>query len=267
MATWSEKTQDCLNNNKTLHETSLPVDRFGNAISGDWYLDVAKGKIPGCSVVFIAGVNRGVAINTQASVWPVGGLYPWTAWNGGAAKLYFASSSASDTAVTILVDGLDANFVKQTEIVTLNGTTAVATTKDFYRLNSLVNIGNKAVVADVNVRYGSAAGTVIGQLTAKSQMSRQSIYTVPAGYTAFSLYGDFSTKGTDTAEVQAYWRLYGGVFFMVYSSQVSGPYTAAPRIPGAIPEKTDIDNRVDYGTNNLTVNSNQQLLLIDNNYL
>ena len=68
--------------------------------------------------------------------------------------------------------------------------------------------------------------------------------------------------------MRALWRFHGGVFVGVYATEMSGAsYQATPPIPGRIPEKTDIDNRVAVGTNNLTASSNQQLLLIKNDYL
>ena len=265
MSTWNELTQDCLNNNKTLHETSLQVDRRGNAISGSYFLDISKGKIPGNSVVFVGGRNRQVPVNTIASIWNYGGLYPWSVWDGGAGTLSLVSNSASDTNITILLDGLDSNYNIQTEVITINGVTPVVTTKSFLRLNSATVIGSKACVGIVDIRRN---GTVVGRINSDKQSTSMSIYTVPAGHTAFSMWGDFSILGNNSAEMQAFWRFYGGVFIGVYATEVTGTtYQSTPPLPGAIPEKTDIDNRVAFGTNNLTASSNQQLLLVNNNYL
>lgn len=265
MSTWNELTQDCLNNNKTLHETSLVVDRRGNAISGSYFLDVSKGKIPGSSNVFIGGRNRQVPNNTAATIWNYGGLYPWSAWNAGAGTLSLASNNALDTGIVVLLDGLDSNYNIQTEVITVNDGSPVVSTKSFLRLNSATVIGSKACVGVIDI---SRNGTVVGRINPDKQSTSMSIYTVPAGYTAFSVWGDFSILGNNSAEMQAFWRFYGGVFIGVYATEVTGTtYQSTPPLPGAIPEKTDIDNRVNYGTNNLTASSNQQLLLVNNNYL
>lgn len=237
-----------------------PVVRTNNFL-----LDVSRGAIPGHTNVFIGGRNRAVPNNTEATVWNVGGLYPWSAWNAGAGTLSIASDNAADTGITILLDGLDADYNIQTEVVTVNDGTPVVTTKQFIRLNSAVNIGNKACVGNINI---SRNGTVVARIGADKQSTSMSIYTVPAGYTAFSVWGEFAILANNSAEVRSFWRFYGGVFVGVYATEVTGTsYQALPPLPGRIPEKTDIDNRVAYGTNNLTASSNQQLLLIENTYL
>ena len=246
---------------------SLQYDAAGRPVirTGNFNLDVSRGAVPGHTNVFIGGRNRSVSINTEATCWNVGGLYPWSAWTGGAGTLSLVSDSASDTGITILLDGLDANYNIQTEVVVVNGITPIITTKQFYRLNSATNIDSKACVGTINI---SRNGTVVGRIGADKQSTSMAIYTVPAGYTAFSVWGDFGVLGTASAELRAYWRFYGGVFIGVYATPItSQSYQAMPPLPGAIPEKTDIDNRVAQGTNNLTASSNQQLLLIANTYL
>ena len=233
--------------------------------TGNFNLDVSRGAVPGTTNVFVGGRNRSVPNNTEASCWNIGGLYPWSAWDAGAGTLSLVSDNAADTAITILLDGLDANYVQQTEVVTLNGTSPVVSTKQFLRLNSATNIGGKAIVGTVNI---SIRGTTIGRIEASKQATSMAVYTVPAGHTAFSVWADFAVLGTASAEIKAYWRFHNGVFVGIYSSFVTGnTYQAMPPLPGRIPEKTDIDNRVANGTNNLQASSNQQLLLIENTYL
>lgn len=237
-----------------------PVIRTNNFL-----LDVAAGRVPGHSNVFIGGRNRQVPNNTEQTVWNYGGLYPWSVWDAGAGTLTLVSSSALDTNIVILLDGLDSNYNPQTEVVIVNDGTIVTSTKSFIRLNSATNIGSNPCVGSILIRRN---GVVVGQINADKQSTSMSIYTVPAGYTAFSVWGEFAILGGSYAEVRALWRFHGGVFVGVYATEMSGAsYQATPPIPGRIPEKTDIDNRVAVGTNNLTASSNQQLLLIKNDYL
>lgn len=226
------------------------------------HLNIARGLVKGASVVFLSGKNEDVATNSNESVWMGGGLYPWSTWDAGAATLYVKSSNAADTNKLILIDGLDSNFNMQSEVVALNGTTAVATTKSYIRLNNVVNVGSSTFAGDVSVHYGTGVGTVVGYADSMSQMSRAAIYTVPNGYTAYTVYGDFAVSASDYAQLDAHWRFYGGVFLQIYSTETTGAFKADPIVPGAIPAKTDIDNRVSHGTNNLRCMSNQQLILI-----
>lgn len=232
----------------------------------NFLFDVAAGRVPGHSIVFIAGRNRTTAVNVAASIWECGGLYPWSVWNAGAGVLTLSSNNAADTDITILLSGLDANYNPITEVVIANGTTTVTTIQSFIRFNSAVNIGNKSVTGTINFYRN---GTIVGCIIDGANNSRMSIYTVPAGHTAFSIYGDFSVSKNEAAELNTHWRFFGGVFLDIYSVQLyQTVFAAFPPAPGAIPEKTDIDNRVNYATaNNTAVYSNQQLLLVDNIYL
>lgn len=267
MVQFSTGSQAKRGDNDKLVEGVIPVTRRGDVISGDYWLEISKGNISDHSIVFLSGKNEDVAVNTNESVWMGGGLYPWSAWNAGAATLHIVSSDAADTSITLLVSGLDASYNMISEVIStsaVSGTTSVATTRQYYRLNSVVNIGSKACVGNISLKYGSSSGTVVGYVDSKSQQQRASIYTVPAGYTAYSVYGDFSVSGSNYAQLDANWRFFGGVFIQVYSVETTGFCKADPAGAGAIPEKTDIDNRVNNGTNNLRVISNQQLILVKN---
>ena len=249
-----------ISKNTTANSPSNPIS------TNNFLLDVSAGRVPGHSIVFISGRNRTTAVNVAATVWEPGGLYPWSVWDAGAGTLTVVSNNAADTDITLLLSGLDSNYAIQTEVVTVNGKTTVTTTKSFYRLNSAVNIGSKNVTGTVTIARN---GTTVGQIINGANTTKMGIYTVPAGYTAFSVYGDFSVSKNEAAELNAHWRFFGGVFIDIYSVQIyQAALMALPPYPGAIPEKTDIDNRIQYATaKNTAVYSNQQLLLIDNTYL
>lgn len=257
-------------NLQELHRT-IQYDAAGRPVlrTNNFLLDVSANRVPGHSIVFLTGRNRNVSINTEASIWGIGGLYPWSTWDAGPAVIHTASSSASDVGKSILITGLDSNYATQSEVIVLNGLTSVATTKQYLRFNSAVVIsGTGPNVGTVTFRYATAGGTAVGMISPTHGLMHNSFYTVPAGYTAFSVYGDFSVSGGNTAELEVFWRFFGTSFVCVYSTIVTAAsYKADPIYPGRIPEKTDLDNRVNYGTNNLAVTSNQQLLLIENTYL
>ena len=240
-----------------------PIIRTGN-----FMLDVSRGAVPGHSIVFIGGRNRQVPNNTEATCWTVGGLYPWSTFTNTGAAIYM-NGAAADVGVQIYIEGLDYNYNKISYVVTLGAAgTGNTDGTHFYRINAAFVIGPKPLSALVTFHYGAANGTVVGQIVASSNRLSQSVYTVPAGYTAFSVYGDFGVQGSNSAELRAYWRFYGSVFLRIYATPITGAsFMSTPPYPGAIPEKTDIDNRVAEGTNNLTASSNQQLLLIENTYL
>ena len=237
----------------------------------DFALEVAKGKVAGHSIAFISGKHPSVSVGgTPTTIWNnTANTYPWSVWDAGAAAVYLASTSASDTQ-TVLLTGLDASYNVITTVVTLTGTTAVNTGATlFKRLNSAIIINGSTAVGTISIKYGSSAGAIVGIISPDMSATSMSIYTVPAGFTAFSMYGDFSVNKGNQAELAVKWRFFGSPFITVYQTEVHEQFiTSAPPIPGAIPEKTDLDNQVQSVDNaGSRVYSNQQLLLIDNRYL
>lgn len=271
MAQFRKDTQQFLGDNKTLFEVYLPSTRHGDVISGSYALDIAKGRIAGHSVVFISG--KAPSVNTAdapQTIWNVSGVtYPWSAWNTSDHFLFLASDGVSDTC-TVLLSGLDNNFNQITDIVTMAGTTSVSTAKKFRRLNSALIISNTVTnVGTINIRTTSSVGTIIGRILPGEGQTSMGIYTVPAGFTAFSVYGDFSSSRNNAAQLAVKWRFFGGPFVTVYRTEVyQQSFVANPLIPGAIPEKTDLDNMISSVENAGTrIYSNQQLILVDNNYI
>ena len=153
------------------------------------YFAIAKGEVSDNTVVFISGKNNQVDAGTvPETVWNVGGLYPWSAWNGTAKTLYVVSMSASDI-YNVILSGLDENYNPLVHVVTMNGTTPVDTgLVKFKRLNSAVYVDSGASnVGTVTIRCGAVDGPIVGQMTAGQATTSMSIYTVPAGYTAYSV--------------------------------------------------------------------------------
>lgn len=154
---------------------------------------IGYGLLPGYRRIVGLGNNPDV---DQASVpehiWPIGGLYPWPA---AAVSLEAVSSSAQDgpagTGIsTISVALLDSAYVEATATVTLNGTTPVAIPGEWLRINSALTTGKgsgapafRALnVGDIHIRV-AGGGQVLCVIQAGRGISRQALYTVPAGHT------------------------------------------------------------------------------------
>lgn len=234
------------------------------------FFAVAKGEVSDSSIVFISGRNSGVmTTDLPETVWNVAGSYPWSAWNGGNKALSVVSTSASDTA-SLVLNGLDSDYNPVTVVLTMNGLTPVVSSVSFYRLNSAVYLDDpNSNIGTISIKIGSQVGTTVGQIDPQMGNTSMSIYTVPAGHTAYSVYGDFSVNKNEGAQLNAMWRFYGTSFICVYATEVYQQHiTTTPPGPGAIPEKSDIDNMIRFVTSNGTrVYSNQQLILVKNNAL
>lgn len=164
-------------------------------------LQVSRDQIAGHTALNLFGNTTALGSTAFGPLWEgltgSGGAYVYP---GSAVVMTLASSSASDTAVTIRIFGLGANFVLQTEDVALNGTTGVVTTKSFLRINKLETIAGNAVgnVTAVN------GGTTYAKITAGNGVTQMSLYTVPAGYTFYQTFyqADTNTSVTSGAYVK-----------------------------------------------------------------
>ena len=149
-------------------------------------LAVAAGHFEDAQAVNLFGVNNVVG-TTYETLWDYGGLYSYPA---SAATLGVISSSASDT-MPVLISGLDANYWPITEVVTLDGTSSVSTTKAFLRVNSAVilageNAGNITITSGV---------TVVGYISIGKGLTQACNYTIPVGHSLY-LYRIDLTSGS-----------------------------------------------------------------------
>jgi hypothetical protein len=206
-------------------------------------LQIARNQIMGHDHLDLFGYSTVVGSTAMGPLWEgltsSGGNYPFPA---SAAQIVVVSSSASDTAVTILISGLDANFAPITESVALNGTTNVTTVKSFLRINSVVTTAGNAVG---NVTFTSGA-TVIAKVNAGVGQTQMSVYTVPAGYTLYVTYfqGDGNTTTTSGAFMNTRLRTTlnpSGVVLIsgqaTYLTNLTVPYG----VPVQVTEKTDFE--------------------------
>jgi hypothetical protein len=164
-------------------------------------LQVSRGQITGHSTVNIFGNTTALGSTAYGPLWEgltgSGGNY---AYPSSAVVMTLASSSASDTAVTVRVNGLGAGFVLQSEDVALNGTTEVPTVNSFLRINSMEVLSGNAVG---NITAVNSAVTY-AKITAGNGVTQMSMFTVPAGYTFYQTYyqADSNTSVTSGAYVK-----------------------------------------------------------------
>lgn len=198
-----------------------------------------------------------------------------TVWNNAtvwippttASVMNVVSTSASDAAAgtgarTVSVAGLDANYLEISETITMNGTTAVTTTKQYLRIQRMTVVTAGSTEANVGVISISNA-TLQGKIDANAGQSSFSMYTVPAGKTAFlhslHLSSSKSTDGKFTVRTRA-----AGVSRIRHTVELTGEsYSVEFTYPTVIPERTDIELRAVANTGNGIVAGSYDLLLID----
>lgn len=203
----------------------------------EFSLEVARGLVPGHEVVNVFGFSSATPSSGFIAAWENNTAY---AFPTVASTMLVSSSSASDTAVTVLISGLDVNYFRISESVTLNGTTDVPTTKAFFRINSVVTTAG-AAVGTMYVK--NAGGTTYAQVAIGNGRTNMSIFTVPAGYTAYLTEFDAFSSTSVTSGVYATFRALltsvTGVQNVVLTAPFLNTFAITRPYPIAYTEKTD----------------------------
>lgn len=237
---------------------------------------IAEGKISGYSIVNKFGLNSDIDSGTvPEDVWEGGGVY--TGWATGAETVTVLSSSANDTSAgtgarTIRITGLDANYAEQSETITLNGTTPVATTNTYIRVHTarVVSAGSGGSNAGtITVRQTTTSANIFLSLQIGRNQSNCSAYTAPAGKTAYmrKLHVACGTAANVAIEGSIYVKAFGEAFRYRRPFFVSDSFRVFDQIFGGLvfTEKTDIMLRItSCSANNTPVNGGYDLIVVDN---
>jgi len=241
----------------------MPAD-IGQHNTRHIYLDIARGVRPDAYLVHKFGRNADIDTDTvPESVWSGGGLYPWSEFDS-TQTLYCQSSSADDDS-TLTIEGLDDNFARQTETVTLDGTTTVSTSNTFRRVFRMVYNGGTANVGTITAKTTSGSGTTVAQIDAGLAQTTMAVYTIPANHTGYLISGDITINAFRDIQLQFFVREFGSPFRIAHMAETRGTYRYDFNAPMAIPEKSDIDVRVtDVSLSNSRATANFDLCIIRN---
>ncbi len=118
-----------LSQDVTLTRTTVPID-----------LDLARKQITGQRAFFFFGFNNSVGTSYE-DIWPNGGDIPWPTT---AAKVEVLSSDVADASAgtgvrQVEIHGLSSTGVDQSEVITMNGTSAVESSLTYIRINKMHN--------------------------------------------------------------------------------------------------------------------------------
>jgi len=241
-----------------------------------WDLQVGRGQIPFHQYVFQFG--QAATVTTNQSVWAGSGAYAFPA---SATVMKISSGNANDTSAgtgarTVRIVGLDANYNVISEVVSLNGQTAVNTTNSYLRINDFYVLtcgsGNTAagiIYAGTGVVTTGVPATIYSAMPVAYNAQTQAIYTVPAGYTAYvSSYTFSSNNGTANTTCSGFLYVYqfGNNFPTIEASARFNGGNAFDRhfdYPLAFVEKTDLDMHV-TSSNSGQMTGEMHILLIKN---
>jgi hypothetical protein len=259
--------------------TSRGEELLATTPYSDWGLEVAKGDIPGVSLLHKFGRNPD--IDTAAgfeAIWNGGGAY--TGHDATAAEtVEVFSSDANDASAgtgarTVEVFGLDSNFAEQNETVTLNGVTAVDTASTYIRLDRAIvrTAGSGAVNAGaITARQNVTTANVFMVLPIGYNQTMISAWTVPADKTAYLLAWGASLAGKTQANcnIRLKVRPENEVFQVKEEFSISATGSSAWTRDYDIPkliltEKTDIYIEADTDSNDSGVSGYFDLAVVDN---
>jgi len=200
-------------------------------------LQVARGLIPGHTSLNISGYQAAVGA-TFIPIWENATAYTFPT---AAQQMLLFSSSGSDTNVSVLVNGLDANYNMISETIVLtNGITGVLSTKSYLRVNSLAVTGTVNPVGALSFSSADKA-TTYAKIAAGAGRSAMTVYTVPAGHTFYlakvNCYCDQSNN--QVTNYRSYTRNPNGIITAILQAPFTGVYESAKSVQRGYPEKTD----------------------------
>ena len=236
MAVYNSSNSSLQAGNKTLFEVSVP--NYESKYAAPSELAVARGKIPGITGLSISGYFATVDTNWQP-LWEIGGVYTYFS---SAQVVRVWSNSASDTNVSVLINGLDSNYLPITETVVLtNGTTGVLSTKSFLRVNSASVTGSINAIG--TVRIGSSDKSItLAAIIDGAGRTQMTIYTVPSGYTFYLTQSNFYTNqnGSQYANYRSFTQMPNGLTTKILQFPFTTDYNSVKIVARPYAEKTDI---------------------------
>jgi hypothetical protein len=205
-----------------------------------YQLLVAQGKIADVSSLNVYGTQSSVGA-TFIPVWENATAYTYPT---SAIQMTLYSSSASDTNVTVRINGLDGDYEPISEVLVLtNGTTGVTTVNNYFRINSMVVVMS-STVNPVGTLYLSDSSKTItyAQIAIGVGRTQMTIYTVPAGYTFYlERVGGYTSAGNNkTTYYRSETRSPTGIVQHILTTPFTETYRVDRIVPRPYTEKTDI---------------------------
>ena len=226
-------------------------------------LQIARGQIMGHSTVNIYGYQTAVT-TSFIPLWENATAYTYP----GSAITMNLAGSAGDTA-SILIQGLDANYLQISETLTLTGATAVPTVNKYFRINSMsVAAGSSTNPSGAVTLKDVTNTTTYAQINTGVGKTQAGIYTVPAGYTFYlsRIEGYTSYNGNNANYVN--YRNYAigpsGVAVVSQQAPFSQFYHVQRVMPRPFAEKTDLQIQCSANTGTAVISVAWEGYLIQN---
>jgi hypothetical protein len=245
MAQHSLERGDYLNNGDKLFEVMMLATLSGQTVSNsnpfptaNFQLQIARGLVQGITGLSISGYNSAVS-TTWVPLWEIGTEYVYF---GSAQQVRIWSDNAADTNVSILINGLDANYDMISETVLLtNNSTGVLSTQQFLRVNSLATVGSVNAVGTIHAG-SSDKSIILAAIVDGAGRSQMTVYTVPRGYTFYLSQVNVVTNqnGNQYSNYRSFTKMPNGLTTKILQFPLTTDYNSSKVVPRPYVEKTDI---------------------------
>lgn len=203
-------------------------------------IDIARGLIVGTSSINKFGfTGADVAVNTVETVWDGNGTTPIYPYPADAVITIAGDTNTADDGEIVVVEGLDANYVEQSEQIAVGGTGTLT----FHRIFRAY-METTSNSQDINLSMGATLAAVIKEGLAQTEMA---LYTIPAGKCGYlmNIHGS-TTKATGNPACQFRIKVLedqgGGVFRIKGQFGTAGgqSFTHEYPVPLKLEPKSDI---------------------------
>lgn len=244
----------------------------------DIQFEIARENLIGYSSVLKFGRNVDVDSGAIEDIWDGGDT-----WNAptitqahniastNACDIGPASSGAG--ARTVEIQGLDGNYISQSETVTLNGTAAVETSSSYLRVFRMIvkSAGSDGINHGDITACAPIDDTVTAQISASFNQTLMAIYTVAASKTGYmtGYYASMNRSNT-TGATNIFLRISADeepfqtkhVLGLIGAGESYFRHPFNP--PLRVTEKSDIKIQADASANNTDISAGFDMILVDN---
>lgn len=244
--------------------------------SQNFLLEIAKGNVPGHSVVHKFGRNTNVDVANIEDVTSIGGRYTFLSTG---TTIDVSSDNVNDTSAgsglrTAQIQGLeDVTWNEINETIITNGSSIVTTINSFIRINRIIGLTAGASEENEGLLSFKSGVSTIGELIPGNNQTQMAVYSVPNGKTAYltRIYGSLLPSaravGFKEGELSIFIREFGGLFRVAkdigLSTRSMNTFPFDFEVPVRCPAKTDIRMSFESHQNNSKVSGGFEMILVD----
>ncbi len=240
---------------------------------------ISFGQIAGTGHIDKFGTNPTIG-TTAHTVWFGDGISADYVFPTAASVMKISSASTNDTSAgtgarTVHIAGLDVNYLEIDETITMNGQTAVNSTKSYLRIHRMKVVTAGTLLTNAGIIYAGTGDVTTGKPAVRyssipyangqgSGQTANAFYTVPANKTAYLQVLEASLASNKVGGVIFQVRPFGEAFQAKhFASLYQGTITKNFLTPQKIEAKSDIRVQAFVGSTTGAFSASFEMLLID----